>query len=75
MIGFSAEKVLLLHKLMLEETGGDPNLRDFGLLDSALASAFQSFGGRSCIPQRRKRRRGLAFRSSQIMPLWTETSG
>lgn len=45
MIRFSREKVLLLHKLITEETGGDPNLRDIGLLDSALESAFQTFGG------------------------------
>ena len=45
MIRFSQEKVLLLHKLITEETGGDPSLRDIGLLDSALESAFQTFGG------------------------------
>ena len=36
MIEFSAEKVLLLHQLLTQETGGDPELRDIGLLDSAL---------------------------------------
>ena len=45
MIKFSQEKVLLLHKLITEETGGDPNIRDFALLESALESAFQTFGG------------------------------
>jgi len=40
MIKFSQEKVLLLHKLIIEETGGDPNVRDIALLDSALESAF-----------------------------------
>ena len=28
MIKFSQEKVLLLHKLITDETGGDPNIRD-----------------------------------------------
>ena len=37
MIKFSQEKVLLLHKLITEETGGDPNVRDIALLNSALA--------------------------------------
>ena len=46
MIKFSQEKVLLLHKLITEETGGDPNIRDFALLESALESAFQTFGGK-----------------------------
>ncbi len=46
MIKFSEEKVLLLHKLMTEETGGDPNIRDIALLNSALESAFQTFDGK-----------------------------
>ena len=45
MIEFSSDKVLLLHQLLTEETGGDPELRDVSLLDSALKQAFQSFGG------------------------------
>ena len=45
MIKFSQEKVLLLHKMITEETGGDPNIRDLALLDSALESAFQTFDG------------------------------
>ena len=61
MIGFSAEKVLLLHKLMIEETGGDPNLRDFGLLDSALASVFQSFGGQELYPTKEEKAARLGF--------------
>ena len=32
MIKFSEEKVLLLHKLITAETGGDPNIRDVSLL-------------------------------------------
>ena len=28
MIAFSEEKVLLLHQLLIEETGGSPELRD-----------------------------------------------
>ena len=45
MIKFPEEKVLLLHKLITEETGGDPNIRDKALLESALESAFATFGG------------------------------
>ena len=36
MIKLSKEKVLVLHELITAETGGDPNVRDLGLLDSAL---------------------------------------
>ncbi|MBQ7728020.1 MAG: type II toxin-antitoxin system death-on-curing family toxin [Clostridia bacterium] len=50
MIKFSREKVLLLHQLIAEETGGDPNVRDLNLLDSALNSAFQTFDGKELYP-------------------------
>ena len=44
MIKFSKEKVMLLHKLLAEATGGSVGVRDEGLLDSALESAFSGFG-------------------------------
>ena len=63
MIKFSQKKVLLLHKLITEKTGGDPNVRDIALLNSALESAFaQRLTKRNCIPQSKKRARGLALR-------------
>ena len=43
MIRFSKEKVLLLHQLMAEATGGSVGVRDEGLLESALESAFAGF--------------------------------
>jgi death-on-curing protein len=55
MIKFSKEKVLLLHKLLTEETGGDPNLRDIALLDSALESAFQTFDGNELYPSKEEK--------------------
>ena len=55
MIKFSQEKVLLLHKLITEETGGDPNIRDLALLDSALESAFQTFEGQELYPTKEEK--------------------
>ena len=55
MIKFSQEKVLLLHKLITEETGGDPNIRDLNLLDSALESAFQTFDGQELYPTKEEK--------------------
>ena len=55
MIKFSKDKVLLLHKLITEETGGDPNIRDVALLDSALESAFQTFGGQELYPTKEEK--------------------
>lgn len=46
MIKFSEEKVLLLHRLLIEATGGTDGVRDIGLLDSALESAYATFDGK-----------------------------
>lgn len=35
MIRLSRERVLLLHQLLIDETGGAAEVRDLGLLDSA----------------------------------------
>ena len=61
MIKFSEEKVLLLHKLITEETGGDPNLRDKALLESALESAFATFDGEELYPTKQEKAARLGF--------------
>ena len=61
MIKFSQEKVLLLHQLITEETGGDPGLRDFGLLDSALESAYATFDGIDLYPTKEEKAARLGF--------------
>ena len=50
MIHIKQEKVMALHHIMTTETGGEPNLRDVALLDSALASAYQTFDGVELYP-------------------------
>ena len=50
MIRFSKDKVLLLHKLIAQETGGSIGLRDEALLDSALENAFAGFDGQEFYP-------------------------
>ena len=55
MIKFSQEKVLLLHKLITAETGGDTNVRDIALLNSALESAFQTFDGQELYPTKEEK--------------------
>ena len=61
MIKFSQDKVLFLHKLITEETGGDPELRDINLLDSALESAFQTFDGVELYPTKEEKGARLGF--------------
>ena len=55
MIKFSREKVLLLHKLITEATGGDPSVRDIALLESALESAFATFDGVELYPTKQEK--------------------
>ena len=55
MIKFSKEKVLLLHQLIGEETGGSIGVRDEGLLESALETAFSSFGGKEFYPTKEEK--------------------
>ena len=45
MIRLTKKQILLLHEDLVAETGGSAGIRDEGLLDSALASPFQSFEG------------------------------
>lgn len=55
MIKFSEEKVLLLHRLLIEETGGIDGVRDIGLLDSALESAYATFDGKELFPSKEEK--------------------
>ena len=50
MIVLSKDQVLLLHDQLIEATGGSYGLKDDGLLESALASPFQSFDGKDLFP-------------------------
>ena len=55
MIKFSKEKVLLLHQLIAQETGGSVGIRDEGLLESALETAFSSFDGKEFYPTKEEK--------------------
>lgn len=61
MIKLSEEKVLLLHKIIAEETGGDAGVRDIALLNSALESAFATFDGKELYPTREEKGARLGF--------------
>ncbi|MBR4611720.1 MAG: type II toxin-antitoxin system death-on-curing family toxin [Kiritimatiellae bacterium] len=61
MIRFSREKVLLLHQLLAEETGGAVGVRDQALLDSALESAFAGFGDKEFYPTKEEKAARLGF--------------
>lgn len=61
MIRFSKDKILLLHKLLAEATGGSVGVRDDALLDSALASAFSDFGDREFYPSKEEKGARLGY--------------
>ena len=61
MIKFSKDKVLLLHKLITEETGGSVGLRDEALLESALEAAFSSFDGQEFYPTKEEKGARLGY--------------
>lgn len=61
MIKFSKEKVLLLHKLIAEETGGSIGVRDETLLESALENAFAGFGGQEFYPTKEEKGARLGY--------------
>lgn len=50
MIKLSKEQILMLHTQLIRETGGSDGVRDYNLLDSALETPFQSFGGDELYP-------------------------
>ena len=41
----TVDEVLELHAFQIEQFGGDPTIRDMGLLESAVAQPSQQFGG------------------------------
>ena len=61
MKGLSERQILLLHDHLIQETGGSPGLRDKGLLRSALAAPFQSFGGVDAFPSLQQKAARLAY--------------
>ncbi len=61
MIRFSKEKVLLLHQIIAEATGGSIGVRDEGLLESALESAYASFGGQAFYPSKEEKGARLGY--------------
>lgn len=61
MIKLSKEKVLLLHQLIAEETGGDAGVRDVGLLESALNNAYATFGGEYLYKTKEEKAASLGF--------------
>ena len=50
MLKLSIEQIIAMHTRLIMKTGGSDGVRDKGLLDSAVNSPFQSFGGYDVYP-------------------------
>lgn len=61
MIILSLEQVLLMHKQLIEESGGSDEVRDIGLLKSAINNPFQTFGGVELYPNIQEKAARLCF--------------
>jgi death-on-curing protein len=50
MIRLTKQQVILLHKDVIAQSGGSPEIRDEGLLESALNAPFQTFAEEELYP-------------------------
>jgi Prophage maintenance system killer protein len=74
MIKYSKERVLLLHQMIIAETGGTGELRDIGLLESALAGVYSTFDGQELYPTKEEKPLDSVLRLFPTMHLRTEIS-
>lgn len=61
-------QVKLIHSDLIAETGGLDGLRDEGLLDSALSTAFQTFDGQALYPSVHQQAARLCYALVQNHP-------
>lgn len=61
MIKFDDDKVLFLHQLITQATGGSEGVRDIGLLDSALESIYATFDGQELYPTKEEKAARLGY--------------
>lgn len=55
------KQIIMLHEMLIAESGGSPEIRDEGLLDSAINAPFQSFGGSELYPSLLEKAASLGF--------------
>ena len=57
----SKEQILMIHTQLIQQTGGSDGVRDYNLLDSALETPFQSFGGDELYPTKQAKAARLGY--------------
>ena len=63
----SRRQILMLHSMLIAQSGGMDGLRDEGLLDSAVNTPLQAFGGQELYPT-------ILENSFTITLSWTATN-
>jgi death-on-curing protein len=61
MIRLTKNQILMLHSQLIKETGGSDGVRDEKLLESALETPFQSFGGEELYPSTQAKAARLCY--------------
>lgn len=72
----SKEQILMLHSQLIEQTGGTAGVRDFNLLESAIETPFQVFGGEELISNDPSKRytSGLWFNKESLYVGWKQAN-
>jgi len=61
MITLNKDQIKRLHTMQIDATGGLDGIRDEAMLDSALSSAFQTFGGVDLFPSNEAKIARIAY--------------
>lgn len=61
MIVLNKEQIIMMHSMLIKQTGGLDGIRDEGLLDSAINTPFQSFAGEELYPTVQKKAASLCY--------------
>lgn len=61
MIQFTVERVLLMHQMMMQATGGSDGLRDISLVESAVNNAKATFAGQELYPSKEEKAAVLCY--------------
>ncbi len=61
MIKFDDEKILLLHQMIIESSGGRDGIRDFNLIDSAINGLYQTYDGVELYPTKEEKGARLGY--------------
>lgn len=61
MTKFTKEKVLILHQIMAQATGGDVGVRDEKLIESAIENIYATFDGVELYPTKEEKAAQLCF--------------